>query len=681
VKIFHWFDMWRARNTGDDGRSGSSDEDAKGALRFSDVVIFYNYVFDLGIHLDPLEAGRRILKTDLGLAAFGLGEDDVLVADRFEELQGLLRKVHRLEDDLEHMGQSSLRALALLALHHPFALLRGVRRSRRPRRGADTDPELASAGDNDAATDDTRSSLEETRRLIEESMARVQLFGLLRRHVDRELFRPDYLAGLPFARMDLQPVFMTMGEQELSVDVGLLIHRTGIAILTFYVMFDKTFDVDELIRMSTAAQLRFTETEVARALVDVQARSFSLGRREVDSFPTSREHRDGIEWFRYRHVEPVGLFDLFEMYASAAQAAVHQRTPTRPDETWEWARTGEWLAYPVVFLRRAHGVPPGERIKDAFPLATAGLIMRYPSWRDLDTDVAKRVLDEDASILTTSSWWALENATTVLYEASHRLEADATSEGRPAGNDWIVQEFRASSAVEPLLVQLWILRALSARLRETPGQLGQLLRLKAELVVGLEELQGLSTFMFGSLRETTERARVRFGVKAAHEALVAELQLVDQIISVQEAQRRAARGRFATLAGTTVGLILGAAGARQLVLTLASFQQVSERKWGSAVAGPANWAINSAHNHPALSIAVLWLAVAVIFAVLLVLTVLPIRSERAPHQQVLPKPRPVRGYTWPGVRPVVVSGPEAGPGPSQPSAPVADSVPDEPGSG
>ena len=56
---------------------------------FSEVVIFYNWVFDLGGMVNPTEAARMLLATDFALCAPNYASDEIEIATRFRELSRL----------------------------------------------------------------------------------------------------------------------------------------------------------------------------------------------------------------------------------------------------------------------------------------------------------------------------------------------------------------------------------------------------------------------------------------------------------------------------------------------------------------------------------------------------------------------------------------------------------------
>src|SRR5688500_6604191 len=66
-------------------------------LKFSEVDIYYNYVFDIGRPVNPIDAARRVLKTGLGQAFRNYLTDKSEIADRFKPLAKGYEKAESME--------------------------------------------------------------------------------------------------------------------------------------------------------------------------------------------------------------------------------------------------------------------------------------------------------------------------------------------------------------------------------------------------------------------------------------------------------------------------------------------------------------------------------------------------------------------------------------------------------
>jgi hypothetical protein len=201
--------------------------------QFEEVAIFYNFVFDLGDFVNPTEVTRQLLDTEFALSAANYLTDNIEVATRFRRLARLRSGLQDLAEIYRHLETEGARGMVWWALRHPIRSWRLWRTARQIRSSMDEEQSKAEAVDEG----DLYETVEGAIKFIDEAMGRIQLFGALQRHVDRSLFTPQYLREIPFTRIDLQPFYATIAGECIDVDVGVLIHRTGVAILTFYHIF------------------------------------------------------------------------------------------------------------------------------------------------------------------------------------------------------------------------------------------------------------------------------------------------------------------------------------------------------------------------------------------------------------------------------------------------------------
>jgi len=221
-------------------------------LQFTHVDIDYNYVFDVGGQVNPIDAARRVLGTELGQAYRNYVTGKSEVADRYRVWAEAFEKLTRLRNDLEkiEMGQDLagyLRGLLSNPRLYAVSYLSALQATLWP---ADHQQKRArqEAGDVDSIINDVAEAI-------------ADLLGLLaiQEHVDRQIFFSGYLESVPFARVGLQPFAVVMDQQESQFDVTLTIHRSGIAILTVYAVFSEGVSLDEVLRLREASKLAVTE--------------------------------------------------------------------------------------------------------------------------------------------------------------------------------------------------------------------------------------------------------------------------------------------------------------------------------------------------------------------------------------------------------------------------------------
>src|SRR5215212_801495 len=247
-------------------------------IKFRDVVIFYNFVFDIGRTINPIDEARRLLRTDLGIATPNYLTNEIEIASRFNELINVQKYLRQLGEWDNLLQQERLKDLTKEILRHPKQALNMWRSGRRVGKGSrntvkDTDYDEKTINDEQRTTQDVAH---ETTQFINDVMIDAQSLMAIHLFSDRSLFSPIYLAEIPFARVELQPFFTLIKGEKFAIDASLLIHRSGIAIISFFVSVEKEKTADELIALQRSGELRITNLEIAKPVVAWQLSAFRL---------------------------------------------------------------------------------------------------------------------------------------------------------------------------------------------------------------------------------------------------------------------------------------------------------------------------------------------------------------------------------------------------------------------
>ena len=159
-------------------------------VRFSDVDIYYNYAFDLGHPVNPVDAARQLLRTGFAQAFrnYATGEDEI--ADRYRR-QAVAYKKYLDARHVLMQTDGGLRSYLKLLLIDPVrygrALFQGFRHIL-------SNDAFGSEPVEPIEEDETQDELTET---VGEFVA--HLLGLLAIHedADRQAFHEDYLETPP----------------------------------------------------------------------------------------------------------------------------------------------------------------------------------------------------------------------------------------------------------------------------------------------------------------------------------------------------------------------------------------------------------------------------------------------------------------------------------------------------
>lgn len=356
---------------------------------FDDVVVFYNRVFDLGGYINPTQGARKLLHEDFALAAPNYLTNEIEIATRFQEIVRLRANAQDLIAFHQRLEADGVRGVMKWSLREPFRVWRLVWQHIRAYRSSPSEEQLSDENTEDAQRNGARSesiqdTLEDTMNFVNDSMSRLGLMESLLRHVDRKLFNPQYLAEVPFTRISLQSFDATLLGEGIGVDVSLLIHRTGVGILTFYATFHGMKSAKQLLEIELiGSKPEISKLRIARSIVEPQWRSYGGSTSQLDQSRFEREFSSGIEWLTDRSEEKSSLADIFDLYETAVVSSLRGKQPSSPSEPWSWRRTPEWLIYPVVFARRViPDIPDGATFRRLYPKVIAGLVQRVP-WQRL----------------------------------------------------------------------------------------------------------------------------------------------------------------------------------------------------------------------------------------------------------------------------------------------------------
>lgn len=611
----------------------NQDPQSKEELLFDEVGIFYNFVFDLGDFINPTIATRKLLETDISLSAANYLTDDIEVAARFKELNLLRSQGVALSEIHQYLKTERIFSTCKWILQHPrFAWRLGwtiiTSRGRIPR-------EVPSEQYSEGTFEEMISG---TIDFMDESMLRIQLLEALHRHVDRLLFRPQYLRDVPFTRIGLQPFFATLGGEPLGVDVWVSVHRSGVAILTFGVEFNGQKSVDELVDLQLAS-VPVENLEVVRALVEVD--ETNLGK------PSEQRSSSGVDWFTYQDLKGVTLADVFEMYQAFIIPVVLGKTSSKPSDTWSWLRNPFWHAYPIVFIRKiTPDIYNAAAFKQDYPKELAGLVTRFTHWRSLTDETIKHVITDDLSIVEDHSLYIESSHTTVLYyEPCRKSLIEIHGEDIP-GQEWIFRFFQTSSVIDVLLIQRGVLSILSNKLRNLPYNTKKLNALKRDAFLALEEFHNI-VLLHGSAHDIVKRGIVKMGIDEELQNLLQKLGNIERLIEVNETQRRANRDLLLKFGAIIATVMFGLSGAWQVVETIKKWDDLIPSLDEGLKRTILETVVQAVQAHPIeLTLEIYFILVLIILS-LLIWSLLPSHNRKPIIDIDQSKPAYTPGFIWP----------------------------------
>ncbi|GHO94640.1 hypothetical protein KSF_046880 [Reticulibacter mediterranei] len=528
-------------------------------------MIFYNLVFDIGKLVNPIQAARKLLAKDFAYAATNYPADTIEIAPRFKSVRNDYEQAIYYAVLSSYWEQHKWKDMLLYALAHPkrsSRLLSTVR--------IKISKEQSSAGER-ANPKKTLKDLKEALQSVDHIMANLQRFTALQLYSDQQLFSPLYLREAAFMRVGLQPFLATIDGEELKVNVSLLIHRAGVAVLTFGVSFKKTRTVDTLLQLKVLEDIGVSRFEIPKILVDLPATAHIL--KQYGITPTAKHSKGGIEWYTYEPSQPVEFLFLFHLYKDAILVAINGRKALRNDgDTFTWLRTSDWLAYPIMFIRETSPeYPTDAALKKHRAPELSGLVLGTNHWREIKPEKIPEVIVNDLAPTSDYSFYLGESHTTVIYHHDHLTRLEQQFGENIPDHEWLFQHFQASVIVEAALIQQWILHILDCELKALPHNLTKLNHLKQNLIVALDEYHNI-LFSHGTAQDILKSGQKTMQIHERYEGVMQKLGRVEKLIEVKESQQLFRRNLFFNFVILLLTLIAGLPGAQQIVTIVDSWK-------------------------------------------------------------------------------------------------------------
>lgn len=575
----------------------------EGLLRFSHVRFAYKYVFDLGAAVDPLDAARRLLDHDVGVAAVGLDPADVYIARRFATIGRSVADLSALQEANARLSRGIWAYLRFIALRPRLALwtVQALVAARRGQSGSEEPPS---------------TGLAETIDELSRAMLEVPMLQQIEVAMDRRRLSPGYLSSLPYCRVELQPVFGRVGGLEIELDAHLLVHRTGTCVLTFWWQHERSLSTDALIKAVHPSSRTFDRVSIVADVVRAAAKAW---RADV-SPPQDRSEINGVAFWGYEtDDEPIALGPSFEVYADALRSHVLGGDLVRSQ-----LRNGDWFCFPVTFAT-ARRVATFDKLSPDQQAQIGGIATGHEAWRTAPQERLQAWLGEDWSLRPDQAVHFSSASMVVLSAGGTRTHADADDLEWSGLTDYMLQRYWSARTVDQMALGV------------APNPLS-MQKVTEQFLLASIELFGPPDTSWGTANEMVERADVNFGVPDLITSARERVALTRDAVTAQVEQRQARRDVVLQFVAAAAAVVLGLPAIDDLVQRLV---MVRSPEWAVDLLDPIR-------RHPELSTALCWLALS-----LAVVLVLFWALRRPPGGAPLAERahRPFTGrfpYRWPG---------------------------------
>jgi hypothetical protein len=457
---------------------------------FGDVTLYLTFVLELGGGSDFRSVAHRLLKAGLAETVASPAQDEVRVAPRYRKLISTRRKAELLAD-LDKVRQQGLKSFLRWSVRHPVWAARILSRvfiglfvSRSPQDGSTNTEEEESLS----------ARMEETARFIDQSVANSQMFLAIQTRMDRDLFIPGYLESEPYLRLKLRsfrgtlestPETSTQEDDVVGFDVSLLLHRSGVALLSMRAELPSGRQADQLIPMLAGDWLRLKQAILPEPVVKFASRGWGVSNQAWEG-TWSDDVEEGIRWL---HSVGSSFTDVFRAYQEAIVWSARIRDPG-----------SDWLCYPTLLIDSPACCGSESRWRRRHLRELVGIAARYAPYRSIPVAELDRLLGARHVLMGGDLLLINEGMATQLhwaFDGSRQLT--------------IADELSRLALSEHVLLQYWQLRLLDRTLDATEQRQRELLNAERQVIYGLEEYRH-SRLSYGTAREIVDSFKARFGI-------------------------------------------------------------------------------------------------------------------------------------------------------------------------
>ncbi|WP_150241507.1 hypothetical protein [Nocardiopsis quinghaiensis] len=369
---------------------------------------------------------------------------------------------------------------------------------------------------------------------------------------DSRMFSSPYLKGDPFVRLELRPVRLGLGRgvDQFRIEVDLLLHRSGVAVLTFVAPMPEGQHVANISKMSASSEgLAMDSVMLATDVWDgplAPAEDFIR-----DSIILEEE---GTRWRLLERVNLITLQDLFRLYS----ARVIGHTVTKNSEP------ENWMCYTTVSLS---GMPCCRNRKTWIRRHSrdlARLVMRTSSAHDFRAEYLQEILSKDRSKVEGSSHFFMPGNALLVDWSFPYSERD--------GDDMAASDYQHLALIENVLIQFWQLRSIDSEMKDVRVSPLGVAEVQRSIAQGINEYMS-AVLSRGTSREVVDSISQGLGLDRLYSRVMDRSNKLDQLAN-STSSALSARNSF--LLAILVGLVAVVAGLPAIEDTVDSISVVAK---------------------------------------------------------------------------------------------------------
>lgn len=528
------------------------DQQADHPLRMSGRGTFYSFSFDLGPDIDPIDMANTLLKTDMATIAGSPSRGGLRVGKRIRDAGRVQSEAIRYAEWLEIFNSDDIQWLRMFRLHPKitirilfigrryafryllFVLHRILWGVQRGSKSAD-DPSSEESGDEDESVkkhyDEAYRIVEEASTNLTERLNKRHIYGALRLRLQQKMYFPRYYkADEPFIRVELnQAFYRDQSHNNQPIEVSLMIHRSGVCIVTFAMPIANEISVDDAFAYLLASKRRFEEIELSVPILGFRPRSMN---EYYHRWGIAISESDKLEWVRFREPadgkDKITVESVFSLYIDAIERAAGQKMQT------------EWRCNTTLFLGTPLCGCDGAEAKAAHEAEFAQMMVRSRELMPVTEDVRKELLKNYLVNSDEEIWLSVGHAIHTIWNYDY---IDYT------------RDMETVEPIEAAILQHRQLEAIDHRTVNVSIRDKDLFAAQRQLATGLPEY-GRNLMTDLNAPAVVDGMAVKFRTPQLYSRLNDRVKVLESVVNTRFARKQSKRSLAISVIGLGVVLIL-----------------------------------------------------------------------------------------------------------------------------
>lgn len=453
-------------------------------LRMTGRGVFYSFSFDLGPGLDMAALADELLRTNMAAGAASPADDEIRIAKRGVALDREQNRLYHLHEFFNEMASDDFSWRRLFA-HNRVMAIKVIRASRSTLLKRYKNRILYGQRPVGAARDESPQLpewvVEAQKRMLEmsngysEMVFNEYILGAARIRLEQDLYFPGYLdATGPFIRIEMNPAYFSdRTYTDARIEISLMIHRSGICILTFAMPIDREFGVPEAFNYMQVKKRGLSKFSISFPIVGEPDRPVSLIESETLLWKSSHS---GLDWLNAQI--PYGVAsskvftveDIFDRYLYAISRAAGQSVVEEEQRSTD--RLPGWHCHTTLFQGSPACGCTGNEAKRVHEIEFAQIMVRASIDMPVQDEVREKYLENHLIEANEELWLTAGNSIHTIW-GGHRID--------------YIRDLRPIIAIELAILQHRQLQAIDHRTVDARARDHHLFSVQGQLATSLQE--------------------------------------------------------------------------------------------------------------------------------------------------------------------------------------------------